>query len=130
MTVLRVPPRCRAGREFARRSRQRLVAHKMYTHCGNDLPTSLLRDATLVTAWQVPYFWIYADVLGNESRNKGGRGEVILTLVEWKDKNAEMVLANNDCFSRDIESSLFNVSVIRYLLSRRRDLCKSELVRS
>lgn len=61
--------------------------------------------ATLVAVWQIPYFWIYADVLGNESRNKGGRG-VTFGGVE----NKETVLADSIAISR------FTIFSRRFLL--------------
>lgn len=64
----------------------------MYTHRGETTCPRFRGacGATLVTVWQVPYFWIYADVLGNESRNKGGRG-VSLGVAENKGARRMMI---------------------------------------
>lgn len=63
--------------------------------------------ATLVAVWQVPYFWIYADVLGNESRNKGGRG---VSFGGVENKGAETILADSIMVSR------FTVPFLSFLI--------------
>lgn len=74
------------------------MADKMYTHRGNNLPAFAVHaGATLVAVWQVPYFWIYADVLGNKLRNKGGRG---VSFGGVENKGVETILADSIAVSR------------------------------